>query len=77
MRTLSGCAQLKDKMHEIVKVIEANQRRRAEGLPVTEHTYHMIFTGNPGTGKTVAARTLAELFAALRVFGNEAQIHRN
>jgi len=66
-----GMRSVKDKMHEIVKVIEANQRRRAEGLPVTEHTYHMIFTGNPGTGKTVAARTLAELFAALRVFGNE------
>jgi hypothetical protein len=66
-----GLEPVKRKMYEIVKVIEANQHRCAEGLPVSTPNYHMIFTGNPGTGKTAVARVVADLFAALRVFGSE------
>ncbi len=66
-----GLQPVKDRMREIVKVVEADQMRVAEGLPVAKQGYHMIFSGGPGTGKTEVARVFADLFAVLQVYGTE------
>ena len=44
-----------------------NQRREAEGLKTPKATNHIIFTGNPGTGKTTVAREIARAYHALGI----------
>lgn len=41
--------------------------REEVGLQSNKHVYHMIFKGNPGTGKTTVARIISKMFQALDV----------
>ena len=64
---LVGLEEVKAEVRRLVNLAKVNEARRAQGLKVPPMTYHMIFTGNPGTGKTTVARLVARAFRALGV----------
>lgn len=62
-----GLASVKEDINRLSARLQVERRRREQGLPVTPMSLHMIFTGPPGVGKTVAARTVGAIYAAVGV----------
>lgn len=79
LNSLVGLESVKQEIQSLINLIKIRKMRRQMQLPEMEMSYHMVFTGSPGTGKTTVARLVAKIYKELGILseGNLVETDRS
>jgi len=67
LNDLTGMESVKKEVNNLVNLLKICQIRKAKGLQVPPTNNHLVFLGNPGTGKTTVARILSQIYHGLGI----------
>lgn len=76
---LVGLENVKKEIQSLINLIKIRKLREQMNLPEMEMSYHMVFTGSPGTGKTTVARLVSKIYKELGILseGNLVETDRS